>query len=152
MIPFANLRIQKRWLNINSTRTTQNGVSPFPISLSLMASHFLSDPNTMLALFLMDWRGCFRWWWHFLILKEFSQARRYRRTYTSCEINNPNFSRLLEDKVRGLLSDCSGCWIGMSRNTCVDSRNEILVLSEESFLLASLSLSRDKIQASSIDV
>jgi len=56
MIPFASLRTQKRWLNIrwflgpqqwfyikNSNRTTQSGVSPFPISLSLIASHFLSD-------------------------------------------------------------------------------------------------------------
>ena len=73
IIPFASLRTQKRWLNIrwflgpqqrvyikNSNRTTQNGVSPFPISLLLMASHFLSDPNTMLALFLMDWPGHFR--------------------------------------------------------------------------------------------
>jgi len=85
-----------------------------------MASHFLSDPNTMLTLFLMDWRGCFRWWRYFLILREFSQVRQYRRTYASCEINNNNFfSRLLEDKVRVFSSDCGCCWIGMSQNTCV---------------------------------
>jgi len=40
----------------------------------------------------------------------------------------------------------------MSQYLCVDSRNEILVLSEESFLPVSLSSSRDKMQASSIDV
>jgi len=49
-----------------------------------------------------------------------------------------------------------GLWLLLNWNEskylCVDSRNEILVLSEESFLLVSLSLSRDKIQASSIDV
>jgi len=48
-----------------------------------------------------------------------------------------------------------GSWLLLNWNEskylCVDSRNEIL-LSEESFLLVSLSLSRDKIQVSSIDV
>ena len=63
IIPFASLRTQKRWVNIrwllgpqqwfyikNSDRTTHSGVSPFPISLSLVASHFLSDTDTMPAL------------------------------------------------------------------------------------------------------
>ena len=68
MIPFASLRTQKRWLNINSTRTTQNGVSPSPISLSLIASHFLSDPNTMLALFV---NGLM---WSFSMMETFSDS------------------------------------------------------------------------------
>ena len=65
IIPFASLRTQKRWVNIrwllgpqqwfyikNSDRTTHSGVSPFPISLSLIASHFLSDTDTI----EMEWR------------------------------------------------------------------------------------------------
>jgi len=76
----------QQWFHIkNGNRTTENGVSPSPIALSLMTSHFLSDVNTMLPLFLMDWRGHIRSWRHCLILKEFSQSRRYRRTCASCD-------------------------------------------------------------------
>jgi len=88
-----------------------------------------------------------------LILKEFSQARRYRRTYTSCEIDNHNFFEVVGGQSQGFVV---GSWWLLSWNEskylCVDSRNEILVLSEASFLLVSLSLSRDKMQAFSIDV
>ena len=132
IIPFASLRTQKRWLNIrwflgpqqwfyikNSNRTTQSGVSPFPISLSLIASHFLSDTDTMLALFV---NGLM---WSFSMIETFSDSGGIFRSMAVLE-NIPIlwnwqsqfFSRLLEDKVRDLLSD-RGCWVGMSQNTCV---------------------------------
>jgi len=63
IIPFASLRTQKRWVNIrwflgpqqrvyikNGNRTTQMA-SSLPNSLSLIACHFLSGPNTMLTPF-----------------------------------------------------------------------------------------------------
>ena len=126
IIPFASLRSQKRWVNVrwflgpqqwfikNSNRTTQNGVSPFPISLLLIASHFLSDTNMMLALFV---NGLM---WPFSMMETFSDSG---GIFTSMAVlenihilwnwQSQSFSRLLEDKVRGLLSDRGGCW------TCV---------------------------------
>ena len=101
----------QQWLHIkDGNRTTENGVSPSPIALSLMTSHFLSDANTMLPLSLMDWRGHIRSWRYCLILKEFSQSRRYRRTCASCEIDDSNFSRLLEDS-QGIVVVAELAWV-----------------------------------------
>jgi len=62
------------------------------------------------------------------------------------------FFEVVGEQSQGFLV---GSWLLLSWNVskylCVDSQNEIL-LSEEPFLLVSLSMSRDKIQASSIDV
>ena len=100
----------------------------------------------MLALFWMDLCGLFQWWRYFLILKEFSQPWRYRRTYRSCETDDINFFlKVVGGQSQGFFV---GSWLLFSWNErkylCVDSQNEILVLSEESFLLVSLSLSRDR--------
>ena len=150
IIPFANLRIQKRWLNINSTRTTQNGISPFPISLSLIASHFLSDTNTMLALFVNVLM------WSFSMIETFSDLG---GVFTSMAVleNIPilwnwqsQFFEVFGGQSQGFVLRL--WWLlswNESKFLCVDSRNEILS-SEESFLLVSLSLSRDEIQAYSI--
>jgi len=160
IIPFASLRTQKRWLNIrwflgpqqwfyikNSNRTTQSGVSPFPISLSLT---FYPTRTRCWLFLLMDWRGRFRWSRHFLIREEFSQAWRYWRTYPSCEIDNHNFFEVVGGQSQGFVVRL---WLLLSWNEskylCVDSRNEILP-SEEPFLLVSLSLSRDEIRAYAI--
>jgi len=70
------------------------------------------------SFFLMDWCGRPRWWRHFLILEEFSQAWRYWSTHP-VKLTITIFLRLLEDKVRSLLSDCSCCWVGMSQDTSV---------------------------------
>ena len=115
MIPFANLRIQKRWLNINSTRTTQTASPPFQF-LSLAHSFplsirperdgdsFFNGPTWLSSMMeiLSDSEGTFT----------FSQARRYRRANTSC---NNNFRGCWRTKSR----DRGCCWIGMSQNTWV---------------------------------
>jgi len=62
---------QQRFNNKNGNQTTQNGVSPFPISLSLMASHFLSDQNTMLTLLTLFVNGLM---WPFSMMVTFSHS------------------------------------------------------------------------------
>ena len=160
IIPFASSRTQKRWLNIrwflgpqqwfyikNSDRTTQSGIFPFPISLSLIASRFLSDTDTMLALFV---NGLM---WPFSMMETFSNSGgtwRYWRTYPPCEIDNHNFFEVVGGQSQGFVVRL--WWLfswNESKCLCVDSRHEILS-SEELFLLVSLSLSRDEIQAYSI--
>ena len=113
IIPFASSRTQKRWLNIrwflgpqqwfyikNSDRTTQSGILPFPISLSLIASHFLSDTDTMLALFV---NGLM---WPFSMMETFSNSGgtwRYWRTYPPCEIDNHNFFEVVGGQSQGFV-------------------------------------------------
>jgi len=153
MIPFASHTMtQQRFYIKNSNRTTQNGVFPFPISLS-RSWLFLSDPNTILAPSLMDWRGRFRWWRHFSFWRSFHKHGGIGEHTHPVKSTITIFFEIVGGQSQGFVV---GSWWLLSWNEskylCVDSRNEILVLSEASFLLVSLSLSRDKMQAFSIDV
>jgi len=64
----------------------------------------------------MDWCGRSRWWRHFLIREEHGGIGEHTHPV---KLTITIFLRLLEDKVRGLLSDCGGCSVGMSQNACV---------------------------------
>jgi len=119
MIPFASLRTQKRWLNINSTRTTQTASPPFQF-LSLSWLPTFCPTRTRCWLFFQ--------WTDVVIFDDgdiFSFWRNSHKHGGIREHAHPVkstitiFSRLLEDKVRCLLSDRDGCWVGMSQNACV---------------------------------
>ena len=140
MILVASLRTQMCWVNIcflDRNKDCLFRTVTEELKTASPSFQFLPHSWFPLALFLMEWHGRFRWWRHFLILKDFSLWR-YRRTY---EVNNDNvfFWGCCQRFAVDVELEWVVCW-WLDFDSCVLSKEELFLLASRS----SSSLSRDR--------